>query len=403
MASSYQLLLNGQQADSTLYTLITSVEVEESMDLPAAVQITLPVSRASGGELTYIDDPRFAPLAPVAIVTTAGGSGAQNVATGAVGATAAAVGGGAAPPATQCIFDGYVLSHKIHLETGLTNATLAVWGQDACWLMNQSEKVREWVDVTDSQVAGTIFGEYGITPADQNSDDDSPSHTEDTHSLMQRGTDIGFLRMLARRSGKQCRVTCADQPGVRTGYFALPQLDGTPAVSIDLSDPKNWTVDKIDLDWDASRPTSVTARATLFSDPDENGAVGDSTDSGLMALGPQTLATFAGQPVTVVLTTVVDSAGELTQRAQGVLSETNWFVRCEGDADAERLGVVLRAGMLVALAGAGAVHSGNWLVWTVRHRLTEQAHKMSFTLLRNGVGTPPPSASTGLSGMVGTS
>ena len=39
MPSSYQLLLNGQPADPDLYTLIASLEVEESMDLPAAVQI----------------------------------------------------------------------------------------------------------------------------------------------------------------------------------------------------------------------------------------------------------------------------------------------------------------------------------------------------------------------------
>ena len=35
------------------------------------------------------------------------------------GRSADAFGGGAGP-ATQCIFDGYVLSHKLHLETGTT-------------------------------------------------------------------------------------------------------------------------------------------------------------------------------------------------------------------------------------------------------------------------------------------
>ena len=105
MGSTYQLMLGGQQADQTLYTLITSVEVDESMDMPAAIQMCVPISRSNGGDLTYIDDARFAPLATVAIVTTAGGSGATGVATGAVGAVAAAVGGGSAPPGTQCIFE----------------------------------------------------------------------------------------------------------------------------------------------------------------------------------------------------------------------------------------------------------------------------------------------------------
>jgi phage protein D len=370
------------------------------MDMPAAIQITVPVSRASGGDLTYTSDPRFAPLAPLAVTTTAGGSGAQGVASGAVGAVASAVGGGSAPPGTQCIFDGYVLLQKLHLETGITNSTLTIWGQDASWLMNQTEKVREWVDVTDSAVAASIFGEYGITPADQNSQDDSPLHTEDTHSLMQRGSDIAFLRMLARRSGKVCRIACADKPGARTGYFSIPTLDGDPAISISLNDPTNWTVDAIDLDWDATRPTSVTARTALFSDSDSNGANGDSSDSGLKPLDARTLATFTGQPMTVLLAIAVDSAGELTQRAQGVLRESGWFVRCQGEADAERLGVVLRPGMLVSLTGVGALQSGTWIVWTVRHNLTQQGHKMSFTLLRNAVGNAA-SSTGGLSALVG--
>ena len=401
MASSYQLLLGGQQADSALYTLVASVDVEESMDMPAAIQIVVPVSRSSGGDLSYIADSRFAPLAPVAVVASAGGSGAQGVTTGAAGAVAAAVGGGTPPPGTQCIFDGYVLSQKIHLETGVTNSTLTVWGQDATWLMNQTETVKEWVDVTDSAVAASIFGNYGIAPSDQNTQDDSPAHTEDTHSLMQRGSDIAFLRMLARRSGKVCRVVCTDTPGQRTGYFAVPQLQGDPAVTLNLNDPTNWTVDKIDLEWDATRPTAVVARTALFSDSDPNGATGDTADSGLPSLGDRTLASFTGQPMTVLLAAAVDSAGELTQRAQGLLSESGWFLRCEGEADAERLGVVLRAGMLVSLSGVGAVHSGAWIVWTVRHRLTQEAHKMTFTLLRNAVGNPPSGGSGGLSALVG--
>jgi hypothetical protein len=401
MGASYRLLLNGQPADNTLYTLIHSVTVEESMDMPTAIEILLPVSRASGGDITYLSDPRFAPLAPLAVVSTAGVSGAQGVAGGAVGVVASAVGGGSAPSGTQCIFDGYVLSQRLHLETGVTNSTLCVWGQDACWLMNQTEKVREWVDVTDASVASSIFGDYGITPSDQNMQDDSPSHTEDAHSLMQRGSDIAFLRMLARRSGKVCRIACADTPGARTGYFVKPKLDGDPAISISLNDPTNWTVDSIDLEWDATRPTAVTARSALFSDSDPTGAVGDSTVSGLKALDERTLGDFTGKPMTVLLATAVDSAGELTQRAQAVLREANWFVRCDGEADAGRLGVVLRAGMLVNLTGLGTLHSGNWIVWTVRHQVTQEAHKMRFELLRNAVGNPPGGGSGGLAGLVG--
>ena len=371
------------------------------MDLPAAVQIQLPISRDTDGELTFVADAQFAPFASIAVVATAGGSGAGGALDGAAGAVADVFGGGAAPSATQCIFDGYLLSQKIHLETGTTNATLTVWGQDASWLMNATERVKEWVDVTDADVASAIFADYDITPAEENADDDSATHTEDGHSLMQRGSDIQFLRLLARRNGKVCRIACADQPGVRTGYFAKPSLDGDPVATLALNDLTNWTVRALDIEWDATRPSAVVARQALFSDPDEDGATGDADDSGLDPLGERALSDFTGQAMTVLLTAPVDDAGELLQRARAVLRETNWFVRCEGEADVDRLGVVLRAGMIIALSGIGAVHSGNYLIWNVRHRITPEAHSMKFVLLRNAVGAAPAGGAGGLAALVG--
>ncbi len=164
--------------------------------------------------------------------------------------------------------DGYVLSHKLHLETGVTSSTLVIWGQDASWLMNLEEKAREWVDVTDANVAESIFGEYGFTPAPENDDDDSPVHPEQGHSLMQRGSDIQFLRRLARRNGKLCRVFCASEPGVRTGFFARPNLDGDPAITLNVSDSQRWNVDKLDVTWEVTRPTSVQARQKVFDSAD---------------------------------------------------------------------------------------------------------------------------------------
>lgn len=375
MTSTFQLLLNGTPADSSLITTMASLEVEENADLPGAVQINLPVTRTSGGDLLYINDSGFQPLANLAVVATAPGK------------------------SPQCIFDGYVLSHKLHLETGITASTLQVWGQDASWLMNLEEKVKEWVDVTDADVANTIFSDYGITPASGNSDDDSPSHTEDGHSLMQRASDIQFLRGLARRNGKLCRVVCTDQPGQRTGYFVKPKLDGDPDLTLALNEQQTWTVGTLDIKWDVTRPTAVKASQALFNDNSADGASADTSDSGLATLGARGPADFAGKPMTVVLTAPVDTAGELTLRAQSLLREAGWFLRCEGEADVARLNAILRVGMVIQLNGLGAVHSGKYYVWSVRHTITADSHLMKFVLVRNGVGSPPSGAGGSLGGL----
>ncbi len=375
MASAFQLLLDGAAADDELYTTLTSLEIEENVDLPGAIQLNLPVSRSEAGDLTFVTDSRFKPFANLAVVATPEDK----------------------EPA--CIFDGYVLSHKLHLQTGTTGSTLQIWGQDAAWLMNLEEKVREWVDMTDADVANAIFGEYGITPAAENSADDSPSHTEDGHTLMQRGSDIQFLRSLARRNGKLCRVACMDTPGQRTGYFAKPKLDDNAAITLKLNDPEGaWTVDALDFEWDVTRPSAVKARQALFTDNDPDGVGVDTVDAGLTLLDARDLASFAGRPMTVLLAAPVDDAGELMLRAQSLLREAGWFVRCQGEADVARLNGILRAGVVVQIEAAGSLYSGKYLVWSVRHTITADTHTMKFTLVRNAVG-PEPSGGGLLGGL----
>jgi phage protein D len=361
MPASYQILLGGAPAGADFLASLASLEVEENLEMPSAFQMRLPVGRDDSGNLTEVGDSRFAPFSNVAVVVTPDGQ------------------------TPQCIFDGYVLSHKVHLEPGANGSTVEVWGEDASWLMNLEQKVKEWTDVTDAAVAATIFGDYDIAPGSANFDDDSPAHVEAKHTLMQRATDIQFLRMLARRNGKLCWVACTALPGVRTGYFVKPAVDGAETATLSLQG-ENGNVDALDFEWEANRPSVVVAHQKLFDSADENGVGGETTDSGLPPLADRDLAAFAGRTMSVVLTTTVDDAGELTSRAQSLLREAGWFVRCRGQAELARVNAVLRPGTVVRVNGAGTLHSGKYFVWSVRHSISLTSHRMSFRLVRNAVG-----------------
>jgi hypothetical protein len=371
MPDTFRLLLAGQPASAEFYTQMTLLEVEENMDLPGAFQIQLPVARTAEGDLSFVNDAGLQPFANIAVVAAAEGQ------------------------PEECIFDGFVLSHKLHLEKGSTNSTLAVWGQDASWLMNLEEKTREWPNVSDAMAANNIFGEYGFTPAPQNLDADSPLHAEDSHTLMQRGTDIQFLRMLARRNGKFVRVVCAASSGTRFGYFARPALEGPVAVTIVLNDPDKWNATTLDIEWDATRPTAVQARQALFTDAAPEGVAGDTETSELLLLDERGLRDFTGRDIRALLTTPVDDAGELAHRARAMLADAGWFARCEGETDLARLKKVLRAGTVVLVEGIGSVHSGKYFVWSVRHSITSDGHRMRFVLVRNAVGPAPEGGALG--------
>jgi hypothetical protein len=361
---SFSIVIEGASADD-LAASFNELEVEENVDMPGAFSLTLPINVTDAGDYDVVNDARLAPLSSIAIVATAGDGN------------------------PQCLFDGYVLAQTAHLDTGTVASTLRIWGQDATWLMNTTEQVREWADLTDGDVANSIFADYGFNPDPSNLDDDSPAHTTDGATLMQRATDAQFLRMLARRNGKLFRVFCTDTPGERTGFFALPALDGDPVVTLTLNDATAATVDSLDITWDVLRPSANIAKQTLFTDSDPDGAGGTTSDSGLALLEAQGLSDFAGTTVTSLLTPTVNDGEELTLRSQSVLIEAGWFVRCTGSTDVNRLGSILRAGTIAQINAAGSLHSGKYFVWSVRHKITLEKHIMDFVMVRNAVGSPP--------------
>ena len=363
MSVTVLLGVGGQPVPAALYDAIAQLEVEESSDQPGALMMALPANPTSAGDLQFVGDGTFEPLTNVTLTVTMGTSGSSP----------------------QCVFDGYVLSWRLHLDRASTSSTAEVWAQDASWLMNVDDSVAEWSGQTDGQVANQIFGRYGFTPADGNLQNDSPIHSPSGHTLFQRATDLQFLRGLARRGGKLCRVGCTDTAGARTGYFVSPAVDGQPVTTISLTDPTSWTVDTLDFDWDVMRPTQVDSGQVDLTQSATSGSEVTTSSSGLDALGSRDYPTYRGQSSTLLLT-APDDVPELGQRTAAVLAESGFFSRCTGEADAERMGIILRVGDVVTIQGAGSVQSGNWLVWNVRHRYSLGSWKMSFTLVRNAMG-----------------
>jgi hypothetical protein len=361
MATSFELSVAGGRAPSAALTeALRSIEVEENADSPDAMTITLPVNRTSSGDITYVDDGSFEPYTPVSVVLTAG-------------------------PSTQCVFDGYVLSWRLRVDRASRDSSIRVLAQDASWLMNLNDVVREWPGLTDAEVANEIFTSYGFSPAAANLADDSPAHLPEQHTQMQRATDLRFLHGLARRGGKICRVACGEKPGDRTGYFSRPSAQPSVA-TINLDGPYNWNLDALEVNWDVMRPTEVRASQASFTSPG-GGAPAMESSSGIPALGSRDLRTYASRPSAMLLTATADPP-ELRQRATAVLAESGWFVTCTGEADLDRLGTVLRAGTVVTVAGAGKAHSGDWFVWRVNHLIERESCRARFTLVRNALGPP---------------
>jgi phage protein D len=280
---------------------------------------------------------------------------------------------------THCLVKGPVRGQQMRLQHGGAGSWVEVLGSDTSIAMDRETRTSVWADVTDSDAVSSILGNYDYTSDVQSTD---AGHYEDKHTLVQRSSDLRFVRRLARRNGYLFWVTC-DGSGTETAHFKRPSLDGlaTAQLVINLDSPN---VQTLGIAWDVERPTSVVGTQLDLSSKDNlDGAVAQTPQT---ILGTSGLQAITGDTRSVHLWAPVDDAGDLQARGQGVLIESDWFVRATCQTSLHALGDLVRAHTVVELLGAGSRYSGKYFVAAVRHTIDAAMHKMDVTLIRNGWG-----------------
>lgn len=281
---------------------------------------------------------------------------------------------------TTCLVKGTVHGQQIHLVHGDEGSTLQVLGADTSIAMDRENKPALWSDVSDSDAVTQIVSTYSLTPDVQST---SALHAESKHVLVQRETDLAFIRRLARRNGYLFWIDCDDEGAVETAHFKRPPLDqdSVAELIINLQDPEP-NLSSLQISWDVERPTSASAdQLDLNSKSD---LTGDVAQSPLTSLGALNLKAVAPETRSLHLHAPADDAGDLQARAEAGLIEAEFFIRARGQTTAAALGTVLRAHTVVTLRGAGSRHSGKWFCASVHHSIDDSEHRMEFELIRNG-------------------
>lgn len=279
---------------------------------------------------------------------------------------------------THCLVKGPVHGHKIHLEHGGAGSWLEVKGSDNSIKMDRETKSVIWSG-TDSDAVNSILGNYGYTPDVQST---KAGHSENKHTLIQRETDLRFVRRLARRNGFLFWTTC-DSSGSETAHFKRPPIDESAAaeLTINLESP---TLQTLDITWDLERPTSVEGKQLdLNSKSNLDGAVNQTPQS---ILGDKGLKAITNDKRSVHVSAPADDAGDMQSRGEGALIEADWFIRATCKASPEQLNALVRAHTIVNVRGVGKRHSGKYFVSRVRHIMDAASHQMEIELLRNGWG-----------------
>jgi hypothetical protein len=339
-----------------LKTLV-ELQVEESLEVADAATLVARLEADAGGEWTSILDPLLTPSTPVVAQVSRGD--------------------------VTYRFEGRATeaSWTIAPEGA---SRLSVTAVDRTVDLDLEEKVVAWPGSSDSAIAETILSSYGFaTDVEKTPDGPDP----DVHVVLQRGSDLAFLRELATKWGFATFLEATESRIV--GHFGSidPLADPQGELSLGFGpDAQKLTAT---ANFVEGRRVKVSRIPALSDAAQSADSAGDDQAQGSHTLGG----------VATVLLTPDDVAGEVdpASTAEALARRSAFGVELTVELDTERVGFLLRARKPVLVRGLGSELSGRWLVQRVRHVVTLERHRQQVTLVRNALGLSgdEPFGSTG--------
>lgn len=339
---------------------LSQVVVEEALDEADAATLSARLESQSDGGWTSLLDPLVEPQSPLVVQVSLGDVAYR--------------------------FEGLSTEASWHVEPAGTSQ-LTVKAVDRTLELDLEEKVVAWPGNSDSSIAEAIFGEHGLTPEVEA----TPAGPDpDVHVVLQRSTDLAFLRALAAKWGYAVYVESED--GRLVGHFH--PVDPLAAPQGELALGFGGTGAGIDATASlASAPLVRATRIPTLSDSPQSGeSSGDDEAQGALSL--------AGQTTLLLSPADVDGEVEPLDAAQALARRSAFTVRLTTEIDTGATEVLLRARRPVLVKGLGSSLSGQYLVERVRHDITVERHRQHVTLVRNALGLTGDEAFGQLGGLL---
>lgn len=278
----------------------------------------------------------------------------------------------------KCLAKGPVFSQRVNLLHGGAGSEMEVQGTDSTIIMEREFKSKVWSNVTDSEAVTAIVSGYELLPDISST---NARHTEANHNLVQRSSDLQFVRRLARRNGYHFWLSC-NELGIETAHFKRPNLDQQATVDLVINHKDN-NMQQMDISWNVERPTQVVG--TQLDTNNKQDLDSNINGAPQTSLGNQRLRDIAGEDIrSTHVVAPADDSGDMRARGEGALLESDWFINASCKTSFHQLKEIVQIYDLVKVIGAGSRHSGKYLVSGVRHTIDAAAHQMQIELIRNG-------------------
>ncbi|UQT60687.1 hypothetical protein M4V62_39565 [Streptomyces durmitorensis] len=277
------------------------------------------------------------------------------------------------------LINGIVTDHQVVPSDRPGASRLVVTGDDLSFELALEERSASYPGQSDAEIVEKIVTGYGLRP-EVTATDDRP--TESMRIPNQQGTDLDYVRRLARRNGFVFFLEPTRLPGVSTAYWGPEPRGpgGQPPLSVGMGPDAN-VEGPITFGFDAAGP--ATPQVTIL-EPRTGLSI-------TIPLPASPLAALSGRPTAALRKVTARDAAHLdpvqaVMRAMAMSSDAADAVTGRGELDAVRYGRVLRPRRSVEVRGAGQSHDGGYYVQEVSHLIERGSYRQSFVLTREGLG-----------------
>ena len=359
MEDFLKIEIAGEEAEHVYCDLVLlEVEIDEELASMFRMQLTL---NRDGGDWTYLDDAEIRPWQEISI---SAGLADDN----------------------DLLLSGYITQIKPIFGSDLQSAVIEIMGMDKSVAMDRMEILKDWPDKSDSDIAEAIFAKYGLEPDVEATD---VVHSEETSTIIQRDTDIQFLRRLALRNGYECYVQ-GD-----TGVFKSLDLDSPSQGVLAVHFGEETNTYGFTLELDALMPTGVAMQQIDRLNKTTSSVAIETSD--IKVLGAQEAASLLGEktipedgtPIGKGLRYIGQNSAfgeaEMEALSQGLFQKSEWLIRASGEVNSAEYGKVVQARKLITVKGIGETYSGEFYVCRVKHLFTLGGYTQYVTLKRNAI------------------
>lgn len=286
--------------------------------------------------------------------------------------------------ATEVLMDGVMTHHEVKPGTDAGQATLIVKGKDLTAVMDYVEFNVPYPAMPGEARVGLMLAKYamfGIVPMI------IPSVLLDVPIPLekipgQKGTDLNYIRWLAKRVGYVFYLESGPVPGTSRAYWGPEIKVGIPQPALNVDMGAHTNVESLSISYDTE---SKELPVIFILNKETKAIIGipvpDVTPLnpplGLIPPIPKGIKPAPGMakysPVEALLIGLAKAA------------KSSDAVTASGSLDVLRYGRVLRARQLVGVRGAGLAFNGLYYVKSVTHMIKRGEYKQNFTLSRNGL------------------